>query len=192
MLRACRNAGRARCRWLRDRHPYVVSLSKIDRQLAVAYSVDLAEGRAPRTFNAHRNALVRVTEKLRLASGLEGTNPWKFVETKPLDTQSKREFTEPQVQAVFDKLADAKYAIPCRAEWQVIYHAGAFSGMRLADCVLLTWDCLDLPRDELSVIPLKTARKGKRAHVPIHPAFAEQIRRAAAWRRNAYICPALA
>ena len=179
--------------WLAVQYPTVDHLAQVDEEIAEAYANYLESALAPATFNAHRDTLHRINRVLSRKAGMTN-NPWNDIAKKPLDTIVRDELTEAEVQILFNKLADESYTLTNRHEWEVIFHAGAFAGLRLADAVLMTWDCINLKRNELSLIPIKTQRKKKRVSLPLHPDFRAALETAATWRDKDtdYICPNLA
>jgi integrase len=179
--------------WLAVQYPTVDHLAQVDEEIAEAYANYLESALAPATFNAHRDTLHRITRVLSRKAGMTH-NPWNDIAKKPLDTIVRDELTAAEVQILFNKLADESYTLTNRHEWEVIFHAGAFAGLRLADAVLMTWDCVNLKRNELSLIPIKTQRKKKRVSLPLHPDFRAALETAATWRDKDtdYICPNLA
>lgn len=196
--------------WLQRHAPAVSTLAKLDRMTALKFADFLsAQGTAPRTFNADRHALSLIFRKVALKAGLELPDPWQFVECKPLRTRSKVELSTAQASDLLARLAEPGFRVPAgadeggqrrwrelahREEWEVVFALGMFAGLRLADAVLLQWPSVDFVLGELSLIPVKTSRKGTRVHVPLHPELRSRLEQAAAWRgeHGEDVCPHLA
>jgi integrase len=79
------------------------------------------------------------------------------------EENSRRPLTIPEIQAIL-AVADS--------EWQSIIKFGLYTGQRLADLALLTWNHVDLKRREIQVVTRKT---GKRLLLPIAGALRDHI-----------------
>lgn len=94
--------------------------------------------------------------------GLLTHNPVGAVETPDTsDSRERKPFTETEVQALI-KAAPTK-------EWKGLILVAAFTGLRLGDAARLRWDCVDLQKKMITVIPSKTKRKKVEVRIPIHP-----------------------
>jgi integrase len=88
--------------------------------------------------------------------GYLAEDPAEFVETvRKSSEQARRPFTTSEIQRVIS-VADA--------EWKSLILFGLYTGQRLADIATLTWDHVDLSRNE---IRLKTRKTAKRLTIPI-------------------------
>ncbi len=79
------------------------------------------------------------------------------------EENSRRPLTISEIQAVL-AVADS--------EWQSIIKFGLYTGQRLADLAVLTWNYVDLKRGEIQVVTRKT---GKRLLLPITGALRDHI-----------------
>jgi len=79
------------------------------------------------------------------------------------EENSRRPLTIPEIQAVLE-VADP--------EWQSIIKFGLYTGQRLADLAVLTWNHVDLERGEIRMVTRKT---GKRLLLPITGAMRDHI-----------------
>jgi integrase len=88
--------------------------------------------------------------------GYIGEDPAEFVETvRKSSEQARRPFTTSEIQRVIS-VADAA--------WKSLILFGLYTGQRLADIATLTWDHVDLSRNE---IRLRTRKTAKRLTIPI-------------------------
>jgi integrase len=88
--------------------------------------------------------------------GYIAEDPAEFVETvRKSSEQARRPFTTSEIQRVIS-VADV--------EWKSLILFGLYTGQRLADVATLTWDHVDLSRNE---IRLKTRKTAKRLTIPI-------------------------
>jgi len=69
-------------------------------------------------------------------------------------------------------------------DWRGVILLGYFAGLRLQDCLSLTWGNADLPIRALSLIPRKTARTGKKLLIPMHPQLEEFFLKHPAGKRD--------
>ena len=83
-------------------------------------------------------------------------DPAEFVESaRKTGEDTRRPFTIPAIRNVYD-LADQ--------EWKSLILFGLYTGQRLSDLAILSWDNIDLARNE---IRLKARKTGKRLSLPI-------------------------
>jgi len=112
--------------------------------------------------------------------GLIATNPVSAVDLPERIKQVKRKvFTPTQVQMLIDA-ADA--------EWKTAILVGYYAGLRLSDCVSLTWEAVDLAGRKLVV---ETHKTGETLEIPLHPTLEKHLSKLAG-DTNGAICPTLA
>jgi integrase len=112
--------------------------------------------------------------------GLIATNPATAVQLPDRIKQVKRKvFTPAQVQMLIDA-ADA--------EWKTAMLLGYYAGLRLSDCVTLTWQAVDLAGGKLVV---ETHKTGETLEIPLHPTLDKHLTKLAG-DTNGAICPGLA
>lgn len=121
---------------------------------------------APRTFRGHVFFLRALFRTLRHRAGLI-ENPFDAIPLVELQIESRRELTAAEVSTVVSNAAGAL---------RVMIAVGLFTGLRLGDVARLRWDSIDFHKGMLSLIPGKTARKGKRVTIPLHGALASMLR----------------
>ena len=94
--------------------------------------------------------------------GLLTHNPVGAVETPDTsDSRERKPFTSEEVSALI-KAAPSE-------EWRGMILVAAYTGLRLGDAARLQWDCVDLEKKMITVIPAKTKRKKVEVRIPIHP-----------------------
>jgi integrase len=98
-------------------------------------------------------------------------------------------FSREQEEELLKALADPHRKVMNKPEIRLIYHLGMFTGQRLKDCVLLTWDRVDLNRPRIWVKQFKT---GKDVSIPIAPQLLGALREAQEWKRDHFVCPNVA
>lgn len=97
---------------------------------------------------------------LAMRQGLILTNPVPAADAPKAEKESREPFTWEQVGKLI------KHA---EGEWKTAIMLGAFTGQRLGDCTSLTWDCVDLEKQQLRFRPQKTRNKKRDLILPIHP-----------------------
>ena len=96
-----------------------------------------------------------------MAEGITNFNPVAALE--PLEELNKLErkpFTKQEVADLIDAATTD--------EWKGIITMGAFTGLRLTDCALITWKDIDLKNGWIITTPAKTKRKKTIVKIPIH------------------------
>lgn len=122
------------------------------------YYDQLAESKlAPATLRVEMKTIGSVFNYARRL-GLIATNPATAVELPERIKQVKRKvFTPAQVQMLIDAAA---------SEWKTAILLGYYAGLRLSDCVTLTWQAVDFAGRKIVV---ETHKTGDTLEIPLHP-----------------------
>ena len=72
------------------------------------------------------------------------------------NTVRRLPFTKVQEQAIFDVFSDESYTLLNKAEIEILFYIGAYTGQRMKDCALLQWANIDLQKRVISVNQFKT------------------------------------
>jgi integrase len=97
-----------------------------------------------------------------IREGLLTHNPVGAVETPDTsDSRERKPFSSEDVSALL-KAAPSE-------EWRGMILVAAYTGLRLGDAARLQWDCVDLQKKMITVIPAKTKRKKVEVRIPIQP-----------------------
>jgi integrase len=135
-------------------------LSEVTRADIIKFRNDLSHHLSATTVNRYVKVL-RMVFKAAHRDGYVLENPAEHVEILKNNTRGKpgqngrRPFTIPEIQTILS-VADP--------EWQSLIKFGLYTGQRLGDLALLTWDNVDLGRNELRLVTKKT---GKNLTIPI-------------------------
>ena len=103
-----------------------------------------------------------------MAEGITNFNPVAALE--PLEELNKLERKPFTKQEVADLINTAT-----TDEWKGIITMGAFTGLRLTDCALITWKDIDLENGWIITTPAKTKRKKTIVKIPIHPSLSSWL-----------------
>jgi integrase len=160
--------------------------NRADQQIALITRDDILEFRtaelarvAPRSVN-HSIKFLRMVFKTAKEDGkYHDENPSAGVNLAKLrDATRRRGFTIPEIKRV---LKNANH------EWRSLIYFGLYTGQRLGDLARLTWQNVDLDRDEIRFVSRKTGRTmiipiasplrvqienlpaGDDPHQPLHP-----------------------
>ena len=88
--------------WLRKKHPEIIRPNQINADTAVEYFNDLwATNVSCETYNSYRKSLCVVFKHVLDAAGME-ENPFQQVPRKTVNTETRKNFTSEQVQAIFN------------------------------------------------------------------------------------------
>ena len=182
--------------WLNDNYKGKTLLAEIDENIAKEYAHYLWIGQKKKisagTFNYHIKSLTLITRVLMSKGGLS-FNPWQDITRKTEIKQHRKEFTNDQIQQIFDSFSDPDLKINHKQEYEVLFHIAAFTGLRLIDAVNLKWDSINFNRNIISLIPVKTQKVQRSVNIPIHPALKEKFEIASEWKdENDFVLPKLA
>ncbi len=174
-------------RWLTDTHPNVRAIKDVTDRIAFSYADQLqSEGVTASTFNQHIGFLRLLWRTLAKDIRSE-SNPWMDIRRRKLASQRLAHRHRNLTPEQFDSLLKSAGGTNMH---DLLFTLG-WTGQRLADVVLLRWDCIDFKRKVISVHPLKLRRTGKEVHIPLLPALADLLKMR---KRNAigpYVFPDL-
>ena len=184
--------------WLKEVHPEIVKLSQITPETARKYAAYLWEEKdrkiTANTFNYHMKSLALITRILKGKAGLD-VNSWTAdnISRKTELKQRRKEFSREQVNQIFDSFQNETLHLMHKPEMEVLFKIAAFTGLRLVDAVLLKWDSIDLVRNIISLVPVKTRKTGRRVNIPLHPILKNILEFAGSWKdESGYVLPKVA
>jgi integrase len=136
----------------------------VTRRHLVEFRNFLSEFNGPRTVNTRLLAIKLLFHNAK-RDGYLIDDPAEFVESvRVTEKDNKREaFTIPEIKTL---LAQAD------PEWRSMILFGLYTGQRIGDICLLSWDHIDLERDEIRFIAKKTQKK---IMIPIAPPLRAHI-----------------
>ncbi len=149
-----------------------------------------SRGISGNTFNYHIKALCLITKTLLKNSD----NPWSaanITRKQRIKVKAREALTTKQIEDLISFFDKPACSLENRKELKLLFTIGAFTGLRLADAVLLRWDCVNMKTNEITLIPLKTRKTQREVHIPIHPTLKSQLTSAEKPRTNDYVMPAL-
>ena len=124
-------------------------IGRITRDDITAFRDREAARVAPKTAN-HNLKCARMLFKDAMRDTLIPEDPTQFVETvRSAPTAKKPTFSLPQLRALIDVADD---------EWRSLIYFGLYTGQRLGDLSRLTWDNVDLQRNEIRFVTSKTGK----------------------------------
>lgn len=171
--------------WVKATHPDVEHLHQVTPQLAEEYATHLEKRKlTANTQNKHIRLLRLVFRILGKAEGME-ENPFIEIEPEPEQQENRRALSLEKLSEICDA---------AEGELKKLLIIGIYTGLRLADCCLLTWDEVDLMRDILVVKPRKTARrrKNKQLEIPIASHLRPILEATPSDQRSGYVLPDMA
>ena len=134
--------------WLQTRAD--AEISRITQGDILAYRKTELERVSPPTVN-HEIKFLRMVFKTAKDDGLLAENPADAIKnSKRTEPRIRRAFTLPELQRILS-VADP--------EWKSLILFGLYTGQRLGDLARLTWQNVDLQRDELRLVTSKTGRQ---------------------------------
>jgi integrase len=127
-----------------------LDLASVTRRTLTEFRNTIARKAAPKTVNADLKA-VKAVMRAAKRDGYVVEDPGEFVETvRKSSERQRRAFTIAQLQSVLE-LADP--------EWKSLIRFGVYTGQRLGDLAVLSWDNVDLVRSEIRFRTRKTAKQ---------------------------------
>lgn len=181
--------------WLASKHPGVEFMNDVTIAIADDYvdhleHDDVMVGSAS-TFNQHLGTCRRVFEVLHKDTGMS-ENPFTDAQRMARDSVTKRELDWEELAKVLGVFDDPGFKVAHREELEVLFHIGAWTGLRLKDAALLRWEDVELKKNRISCVPYKTRRHGTRVRIPLHPTLKSHLERARAWEGGEYVLPSTA
>jgi integrase len=149
-------------RWLGKRADEQIAL--IDRQDILDFRAAELQRVAPRSVNYSIKFLRMVFKTAKEDGKYPDENPASGVKVAKLGEASRRRgFTIPEIKRVLTVAND---------EWRSLIFFGLYTGQRLGDLARLTWQNVDLDRDEIRFVSRKT---GRTMIIPIAPPLRVEI-----------------
>ena len=170
-------------KWIQKNRPKVVGLADVDEEAASAFMAEIKSSLSPKSFNDRRALLLMVWRTLDREAGLDGFNPWQGIKALDRETHNRRELTVEEL---------ARVVGPLEGEMRVLFAIGIYTGLRLGDCVNLSWGAVDLVRGFIQWTPHKTKKHGTVVRIPLFPALASILAETPARKRRGLILPELA
>lgn len=179
--------------WLTLNHPVITSISQVDSEIAKDYAEQLwNEKISANTYNYHIGTLKLIFRILADKAGLD-QNPWLAITRKTEHRQSRKELSEEEVLTILGKFDEDDFKLLNKDEMRVMFNLGVWTGLRLADCVLMEWSSIDFSRNLINCIPQKTRNKTQKSvTIPIHPRLKEELEKALKWKENDFVLPKVA
>jgi len=157
-------------RWMERYHIEIGHLAEVTETAVAEYLAEFRCNHSATTYNNHVCALREVFRTLAEKAGVTH-DPWAGVCLRADDSVSRRELTLDEVERLY---AAASKEGP---QWKLLLMVGIYTGLRLGDCCRLSWDCVNLERQVIQVIPEKTKKHmhGRPVTIPIHPQLMAEL-----------------
>ena len=157
-------------RWMEQNHIEIGNLAEVTETAVGEYLAEFRCHHSATTYNNHVCALREVFRTLAEKAGVTH-DPWAGVCLRSDDSVSRRELTLDEVERLY--AAASKEG----AQWKLLVMVGIYTGLRLGDCCRLSWECVNLERQVIQVIPEKTKKHmhGKPVTIPIHPSLRAEL-----------------
>ena len=168
--------------FMERRYPEADELRKVTREQVAAFVATLADY-ATDTANSHIRICRDVWRKLESnpKAKLSGDSVWDKVKYYRGRGAMRRALTHEELKRVCEYV---------KGETRLLFAIGIYTGLRLGDCALLTWESVDMARCIISLIPRKTAHaSGLNVVVPLHPALFAMLEETPTDARRGYLMP---
>lgn len=138
-------------------------IDQVTESLAIAYMSTVLQKVSVRTYNSTLQAI-----KLVFGVLSPDSNPFSRLKSKKAVSISKKDFSEKQIESIFEVLDNPEIALMHKDEMRLMFMIGRWTGLRLKDCALLRWEDVFIADKLLKVCPWKTKAKDKKIIIPIH------------------------
>lgn len=170
-------------RWLATNEPAADTISAVTPTVAERYVAALCKTLSPGTVNKHVRLLRLVFRVLGDKEPLPYGNPFDGIVSRQEVQQHRNEFRLDVLRTVFDA---------AEGETKTLLFLGLYTGQRLADCCLLTWDHVDLSGGWIRFNPHKTRRSGTTVSVPMFRDLRTVLDATPSESRRGYVLPQIA
>ena len=187
--------------WLKSNHPSVKSPHEITAAMAQQFAGELySEGMANSTYNDYLVSYRMFFNKMAVHGGLT-SNPFAEIKRLPKETESHQPIPTEYIYKLLEACDDDNYTvIPTtkltpikKEELKTLVILGICTGMRLKDCVLLTWDKINFDSRFISVVAAKTRRFNKRPlMIPLLPLLHEHLCNIYKNEKDGFLMPTIA
>lgn len=202
--------------WMQEH--YHTGLDGVTPAAASEYMHEVGERVSNRTFNGYVQTLRLIYRTVYKQLGMV-ENPFDDIRHRPLETVSRKEFTEEQVKKIFDGFKEGffyeteietqgpghkrirkkklrEYHPKNKDEMEVLMKLCCYSGCDGQSGCLMKWENIDLDRNQIHYVRRKTRKKnnGLIISLPIHLMLREALLKALQWRQidSPYILPNVA
>ncbi|MCP3966998.1 MAG: phage integrase family protein [Lentisphaerae bacterium] len=160
--------------WLGQNIPLIDRIDKIDSSITANYAASLTKI-SGRNYNAYIGSLKLIFKTLLQQRKIE-TNPFDCIVKRPLETVSKADFDDEQMEAILTTFEDSKLHLMHKTETETLYYLGTYTGLRLNDCVLSEWKDYNLKTKLITCIPYKTRKSNRSVIIPMHPTLLKKLK----------------
>lgn len=174
--------------WMNQKYPSVIYFSDISEEIANEYASTREV--AGRGYNERIKTLRLITRVFQKA-GAPYENYWNQISLKSEQPISRSELTEEELFKILDSFEDENLQVRNKSEMKVLFHIGAWTGLRLADVAQIRWDNLDFERRLITIQPQKTKRLEKTIHIPMHTRLIQELNKLEKIAGNDYVLPAV-
>lgn len=151
--------------WVRANREGISDLADIDAATCRAYAAALAQsGAAPGTQSNRIAACSVVYRQVAPLHGIDG-DPWRGIGKSRRGVEEKRAITADEFRRLLAATAGTEYYGACLVAW--------YTGLRYGDCARLRWE--SIAGGVIDTAPAKTAARGIRIRVPLHPVLAKYL-----------------
>jgi integrase len=178
--------------WVNSNYSDAQTMSEINDNIAQEYAKNLAStGITAKTYNDIISNLRTVFKIFSNEAGLS-SNPFRSenIASKTRESISKKEFSEEEVLKILHSFKDIK--LKDINELEVLFHIGAWTGLRLKDCCLLKWENISFKDNTINCVPSKTRKHHVSVTIPLHEWLREKLEEALEWKKDEFVLPHIA
>ncbi len=181
-------------KWIEGEKPQIESFNQVDSFIAKEFASHLFNtGISAKTFNDHVKALMLIYRVLMADVGFI-QNPFdkNSIFRKTEKKQTRERLSKEQVKTILNTFDSSTLHLMHKEEHRILFYLGAYTGLRLVDCVFLKWSNIDFDNNVVRCIPRKTDRIQRKVIIPLLSQLKEKLDIAKIWKTNEYILPDIA
>ena len=186
-LNSKRNVWMSFARWMEHYHVEIGDLAQVTEEAVAEYLMQFRCNHSATTYNNHVCILREVFRVLADKAGVTN-DPWAGICLRADDSISRRELVVDELERLY------KESSKMGLEWKLLVMTGIYTGLRLGDCCRLKWDCVNIERGVIQVIPEKTKKHahGHPVTIPIHRELNDILTLTPEIERKGYVNPPIA
>lgn len=176
--------------WLLEKHSEISTVDEITEKTANEFSSFCwKSGISERRYNGIIGTLKLVFKIIRRNED----NPFESVKKKIEQKQRKEAFTLEQLKAISKTVDSPSYYMLYKSEMRLLLLLMLYTGARLEDACLMSWESIDFKKRLITFIPSKTARrKPVPVIIPIASVLYDELSKIADKHKECHVIPDVA
>ena len=201
--------------WCGQQIPPITTMNDITAEVLSKFLTNIYGDLSGRSYDGALTIMRHVFKHTYKSLGLEA-NPAEVLEGRTVKTNSRKEFTAEQVQAIIKGFDDGffyetevvrmttgrkhervvkrlEYKPDYPEQFRLLILLMTFTGCRCGDACNMPWEAVNIVTNTIKFMPHKTAHSsGVVVSLPLHQMLRDGLIKAQEWKRDGYILPDVA